>query len=78
MRYERPPPMTSTTSPGRTSPASQRAVASTDPGAATGIDGASSATARASDPTLPEVMHRAGVDGPPQVWITEDSSVVAY
>ena len=39
------------------------------------LDGAK---AFASDPTLPEVMHRAGVDGPPQVWITEDSSVVAY
>jgi len=39
------------------------------------LDGAK---AFAADPSLPEVMHRAGVDGPPQVWITEDSSVVAY
>ena len=30
------------------------------------------------DPSLPDAMHRGGVDGAPQVWITEDSSVVAY
>jgi len=36
------------------------------------------AQAFAADPSLPEVMHRAGVEGAPQVWITEDSSVVAY
>lgn len=36
------------------------------------------AQAFATDPSLPEVMHRAGVDGAPQVWITEDASVLAY
>jgi hypothetical protein len=36
------------------------------------------AEAFATDPSLPEAMHRAGVDGAPQVWITEESSVVAY
>ncbi len=36
------------------------------------------AQAFAADPSLPEAMHRAGVDGAPQVWITEDASVVAY
>jgi len=30
------------------------------------------------DPSLPEVMHRAGVDGPPQVWIVEDADAAAY
>jgi hypothetical protein len=36
------------------------------------------AKAFATDPSLPEVMARAGVDGAPQVWITEESSTVAY
>jgi hypothetical protein len=36
------------------------------------------AKAFAADPSLPEVMARAGVDGAPQVWITEESSTVAY
>ncbi len=36
------------------------------------------AQAFAADPSLPEAMHRAGVDAAPQVWITEESSVVAY
>lgn len=36
------------------------------------------AQAFAADPSLPEAMDRAGVDGPPQVWITEESSIVAY
>jgi len=30
------------------------------------------------DPSLPDAMHRGGVDGAPQVWITEESSVAAY
>ena len=36
------------------------------------------AQAFAADPSLPEVMAKAGVDGAPQVWITEESSVAAY
>lgn len=36
------------------------------------------AQAFATDPSLPDVMHRAGVDGAPQVWITEESSAAAY
>jgi hypothetical protein len=36
------------------------------------------AKAFATDPSLPEVMHRAGVDGAPQVWITEEASTAAY
>lgn len=36
------------------------------------------AQAFAADPSLPEAMHDAGVDGPPQVWITEEASAVAY
>jgi hypothetical protein len=36
------------------------------------------AQAFATDPSLPEAMGRAGVDGAPQVWITEEASVVAY
>lgn len=36
------------------------------------------AKAFAADPSLPETMARAGVDGAPQVWITEESSTVAY
>ncbi len=39
------------------------------------LDGAK---AFAADPSLPEAMARAGVDGGPQVWITEESSTVAY
>jgi hypothetical protein len=36
------------------------------------------AKAFAADPSLPEAMTRAGVDGAPQVWITEESSAAAY
>ena len=36
------------------------------------------AKAFALDPSLPQAMARAGVDGPPQVWITEEASTVAY
>ncbi len=36
------------------------------------------AQAFAADPSLPEAMSRAGVDGAPQVWITEEASSVAY
>jgi hypothetical protein len=36
------------------------------------------AKAFAADPTLPDAMARAGVDGAPQVWITEEASSVAY
>ena len=36
------------------------------------------AKAFAADPSLPDAMSRAGVDGVPQVWITEESSAVAY
>ncbi len=36
------------------------------------------AQAFSADPTLKEAMARAGVDGAPQVWITEDSEVFAY
>ena len=32
----------------------------------------------ATDPSLPGVMARAGVDGTPQVWITEESNAAAY
>ena len=39
------------------------------------VDGAK---AFAADPSLPGAMARAGVDGAPQVWITEESSTVAY
>ena len=39
------------------------------------VDGAK---AFAADPSLPETMARAGVDGAPQVWITEEASSVAY
>ncbi len=36
------------------------------------------ARAFAQDPSLPDVMHRAGVDGPPQVWIVEDAETKRY
>ncbi len=36
------------------------------------------AEAFAVDPSLPVVMARAGVDGAPQVWITEEASAAAY
>lgn len=36
------------------------------------------AQAFSADPTLREAMARAGVDGAPQVWITEDSDVFTY
>ena len=32
----------------------------------------------AQDPSLPEVMGRAGVDGPPQVWIVEEADAATY
>ncbi|MBI2763367.1 MAG: hypothetical protein HYX54_06420 [Chloroflexi bacterium] len=36
------------------------------------------ATAFSQDPSLPEVMVRAGVDGPPQVWIVNESDNATY
>jgi hypothetical protein len=36
------------------------------------------ARAFATDPSLPGVMARAGVDGPPQVWIVEESEAKRY
>lgn len=39
------------------------------------LDGA---RAFAQDPSLPAVMQRAGVDGPPQVWIVEEADARAY
>jgi hypothetical protein len=36
------------------------------------------AKAFAADPSLPQAMARAGVDGAPQVWITEESNTAAY
>jgi len=39
---------------------------------------AAGAEAFAADPSLAEVMHRAGVDGPPTIYMTEVSSTVAY
>ena len=32
----------------------------------------------ATDPSLPDVMHRAGVDSAPQVWIVDESETAAY
>jgi len=32
----------------------------------------------AADPSLPEVMDRAGVDSQPQVWIVDESEARAY
>ena len=32
----------------------------------------------AQDPSLPAVMERAGVDGPPQVWITDEVETTRY
>ena len=39
------------------------------------LDGA---RAFAGDPSLPSVMARAGVDGPPQVWIVEEADARSY
>lgn len=39
------------------------------------LDGA---TAFSKDPSLPEVMTRAGVDGPPQVWIVNEADAATY
>ena len=39
---------------------------------------ADGAKAFATDPSLPDVMHRAGVDSAPQVWIAEEANVAAY
>ena len=36
------------------------------------------ATAFSQDPSLPDVMARAGVDGPPQVWIVNEADVASY
>jgi hypothetical protein len=36
------------------------------------------ARAFSQDPTLPEAMHRAGVDSPPQVWIVDEAEVRSY
>jgi hypothetical protein len=36
------------------------------------------ARAFSADPSLPEAMHRGGVDGAPQVWITDDTLAAAY
>jgi hypothetical protein len=32
----------------------------------------------ATDPSLPDVMHRAGVDSPPNVWITNEAESARY
>jgi len=39
------------------------------------LDGA---RAFAQDPSLPQVMQRAGVDGPPQVWIADEVETKRY
>jgi hypothetical protein len=36
------------------------------------------AQAFASDPSLPDVMGRAGVDSKPQVWIVDESDAATY
>ena len=36
------------------------------------------ARAFSQDPSLPDAMHRGGVDGPPQVWIVDDADVASY
>jgi hypothetical protein len=36
------------------------------------------ARAFSTDPSLPDAMHRGGVDGAPQVWIAEEASAAAY
>lgn len=36
------------------------------------------AQAFATDPSLPEVMHRAGVDSAPQVWLVNEVEDVRY
>jgi hypothetical protein len=36
------------------------------------------ATAFSQDPSLPEVMHAAGVDSQPQVWIVNEADNAAY
>ena len=39
------------------------------------LDGARAFT---TDPSLPEAMSRAGVDGPPQVWIVDEADSTRY
>lgn len=39
------------------------------------IEGAQAFT---TDPSLPEAMQRAGVDGPPAVWIVEEADTASY
>jgi hypothetical protein len=39
------------------------------------LDGA---RAFSEDPSLPAVMARAGVDGPPQVWIVDEAEARRY
>jgi len=36
------------------------------------------AKAFAQDPSLPEVMQRAGVDGPPQIWMVNEAESKQY
>jgi hypothetical protein len=36
------------------------------------------ATAFSQDPSLPEIMHRAGIDGQPQVWIVTEANDATY
>lgn len=36
------------------------------------------ARAFAKDPSLPDVMTRAGVEGPPQVWILDEAETLQY
>ena len=36
------------------------------------------ALAFTQDPSLPAVMARAGVDGPPQIWIVEEADAAQY
>jgi hypothetical protein len=36
------------------------------------------ARAFAADPSLPSVMQRAGVDGPPQVWLCDEVESETY
>jgi hypothetical protein len=42
------------------------------------FDTLAGATAFSQDPTLPEAMARAGVDGMPQVWIVNEADTAAY
>lgn len=36
------------------------------------------ARAFTQDPSLPPVMARAGIDGPPQIWIVEEADAAQY